>query len=272
MPVIGPEQPVTIEGVTRLPPEWGIYQDLIEDIPEDIGVRAACVGPHWTYVDAECGLGIALTCPGGTGPETAADPSRLSLKELACQAVSWNFIAASVGVAALNAWYSSPAVAKKNGMVIERKASNDGFDFYHQACTGKKVTVVGHFPMIERLSDVCELTVLERDPHGSDVPDPACEYLVPHQDVLFMTGVTLTNKTMPRLLQLSQKCNTIMVGPSVVPAPVLFDYGVDCLAGSVVTDPERARASIVAGDGSSGAGIFKCGVQKMRLERPGWAL
>ena len=63
-----------------------------------------------------------------------------------------------------------------------------------------------------------------------------------------------------------------MVGPSVVPAPVLFDYGVDCLAGSVVTDPERARASIVAGDGSSGAGIFKFGVQKMRLERPGWAL
>ena len=36
MPVIGPEQPVTIEGVTRLPPEWGIYQDLIEDIPEEI--------------------------------------------------------------------------------------------------------------------------------------------------------------------------------------------------------------------------------------------
>ena len=83
MPVIGPEQPVTIEGVTRLPPEWGIYQDLIEGIPEDIGVRAACVGPHWTYVDAECGLGIALTCPGGTGPETAADPSRLSLTSTA---------------------------------------------------------------------------------------------------------------------------------------------------------------------------------------------
>ena len=54
---------------------------------------------------------------------------------------------------------------------------------------------------------------------------------------------------------------------TVVPAPVLYDYGVDCMAGSVITDPERAKSAVMH---AATSGIFKHGVQKMRVERPGW--
>ena len=254
----------------QLPSQWDMYKRLVEGVPEGIAVKDVCVGNHWVFVEAESGCGMALAVSGGRGLyRLGSNVLHMSLRDLAAQCASWNFLEASVGVAALNAWYSTSENATAVGMKIEEKGSNDGFELYRRLCAGKRVTVVGHFPLIERLADECELTILERVPRGDDYPDPACEFIIPHQDFTFITGITLTNKTMPRLLQLSKDSDgsVILVGPSVVPAPLLFEYGVDCMAGSVIEDPERAKAAILRAESS---GIFKHGVQKMRVERPGW--
>lgn len=253
-----------------LPAQWNLYKDLVRGIPDDIGIVDMCIGDHWVFVEAECGCGMALTVRGGRGSYgLGSNALYMSLRDLASQVTSWNFIESSVGVAALNAWYSTYERAQDLGMVIEEKGSNDAFEMYRRLCAGKRVCVVGHFPLIERLADECELTVLERNPHGDDVPDPGCEFIIPNVDFTFITGITLTNKTMPRLLQLSKSSSgsCIMVGPSVVPSAVLYEYGVDCMAGSVITDPERAKAAILHAESS---GVFGRGVQKMRVERPGW--
>lgn len=256
--------------ISQLPSEWKLYQDLISGIPEDIGIKDFCIGNHWVFMEAECGFGMSMLTSGGAGTYAlGAQPLHMTLRDAACLTTSWNFMEASVGVAALNAWYSYGSRVEEAGMIIETKGSNDAFDLYKRICTGKKVTVVGHFPLVERLADNCQLTVLEREPQPGDTPDPACEYLLPHQDIDFITGITLTNKTITRLLQLGKSAGSsiIMVGPSVVPASVFYDYGVDCMAGSLISDPERARAAILHGATS---GIFGHGVEKMRVERPGW--
>ena len=253
-----------------LPEQWNLYRRLVEGIPEGIAVKDVLVGNHWVFVEAESGCGMAMVVSGGRGRYGLYPRGlHMELRDLAAQCISWNFLEASVGVAALNAWYSTPENAAAAGMKIEEKGTNDGFDLYQRLCTGKRVCIVGHFPLIERLADECELSILERNPQQGDFPDPACEYIVPQQDFLFCTGITLTNKTMPRLLQLGNTptCSTILVGPSVVPAPVMFDYGVDCMAGSIIVDPERARAAVMHAATSN---VFKHGVQKMRVERPGW--
>ena len=254
----------------QLPEEWSLYKRLVEGVPEGIAVKDVLVGNHWVIVEAESGCGMAMIVSGGMGAYNLyPNALHMQLRDLAAQSASWNFLEASVGVAALNAWYSTPENAVAVGMKVEEKGSNDGFELYRRVCTGKRVCVVGHFPLIERLADECELSILERNPQAGDYPDPACEYIVPQQDFLFCTGITLTNKTMPRLLQLANRptTSTILVGPSVVPSPVLYDYGVDCMAGSVITDPERAKAAVMH---AATSGIFKHGVQKMRVERPGW--
>ncbi len=254
----------------QLPDQWALYKKLVEGVPEGIAVTDVTIGNHWVLVEAASGCGMAMIVGGGRGTYRLGSRAlHMELRDLAAQCVSWNFLEASVGVAALNAWYSTPDNAAAAGMKIEERGSNDGFELYRRICAGKRVTVVGHFPLIERLAGECELTILERNPHDDDFPDPACEYIIPHQDFTFITGITLTNKTLPRLLQLSQMGDgsCILVGPSVVPAPVLYDFGVDCMAGSVVTDPDRAKAAILHAETS---GIFKHGVQKMRVERPGW--
>lgn len=121
------------------------------------------------------------------------------------------------------------------------------------------------------MGGICDLTALERAPHPGDIPDPACEYIIAEQDYLFTTGITLQNKTLPRLLELAREGGTevIMVGPSVVPASLLFDYGVVCLASSIVL-PERADKVKLAMEQGSRTSIFGAGLQKMRVEKPGW--
>ncbi len=271
MPATGMnEESLDWQAVSQLPAAWNLYKDLIGGVPEDIGVKEVTIGMHCILVEAESGCGMSMVVRGGRGNYgLSEDSAGMTLRDLACRAVSWNFLEASVGVAALNAWYSTPENAAAVGMKVESRASNDGFELYRGLCAGKKVTVVGHFPMIERLADECELTVLERDPRGDDYPDPACEYVIPSQDFTFMTGITLTNKTMPRLLELARSGggSVVLVGPSVLPAPVLYDYGVDCMAGSVVDDIECAKHAVTSGFAS---GVFGHGVQKMRVERPGW--
>ena len=251
--------------------KWKLYKGLIAGIPEDIQVKKLMLGEHWAYCEAESGVGVSMTVHGGAGMSRLNAPaSSIKLRDMAALSTSWSFTEATAGVAALNAWYGSEPVARSNGLIIDA-GENDGFKVYRKLVEGKRVAVVGHFPLIERMGDICDLTILERSPQKGDIPDPACEYIIAEQDYLFSTGITLQNKTLPRLLELAREGGTevILVGPSVVPAPLLFDYGVVCLAGSIVLD-ERAECVKLAMEQGSRTSIFGAGLQKMRVERPGW--
>jgi uncharacterized protein (DUF4213/DUF364 family) len=104
---------------------------------------------------------------------------------------------------------------------------------------------VGHFPWLDKVAEVAELTILERDcREGNDTPDPACEYIIPTQDYVLMTGVTLINKTAPRLIALAENAVVAMLGPSVVASVKILGRGVDILAGRVVVDNLRAKEAV----------------------------
>lgn len=129
--------------------------------------------------------------------------------------------------------------------------------------TGRKVAVVGHFPNVDEMRKVAQVTVLERNcTSPTDTPDPACEYILPEQDYVFVTGTTLTNKTMPRLLELSRESKLYVLGPSVVPAQVFFERGVNGLAGSVVVDAKAARAAVKGGSKAQ----WRAGIKKFMIE------
>lgn len=260
----------TWEDVQNYSDRWQLYKELIGGIPADVGVKKLMLGEQWAYVEAESGVGVSMMVRGGAGGSRLLEPaSNLTLRDLAALSVSWSFVEATAGVAALNAWYGGPDQLAALDMKID--GGTTAFQMYRDLVAGKRVTVVGHFPLIEKMGDACDLTVLERMPQPGDIPDPACEYIIAEQDYLFTTGITLTNKTLPRLLELAREGGTevIMVGPSVIPAPVLFDYGVVCLAGSVVL-PERADQIKCAMEQGSRSNIFGAGLQKMRIEKPGW--
>ncbi|MEG0016154.1 MAG: DUF364 domain-containing protein [Gordonibacter sp.] len=240
---------------------WKFYNHLIMRIPEDILVRDYCLGTHWSYVEADCGMGVSFTCKGGAKRTHTQDLRGLPLRQVAELAKSWCFEEATLGVAALNAYYARRELLDPLGATydepIERPDGTirkmDAFELYRpriEQAESKNVTVIGHFPHVDRIEKYANLTVLERNcTQALDTPDPACEYLLPAQDFVFMTGVTIINKTAPRLLDLAQNATVVMVGPSVVMSPYLFDWGVEMLAGSVVADPDKARFAVMNGAG-----------------------
>lgn len=260
---------------------WQLYNQLIEGIPGGACVTDYCLGTNWSYLQAECGMGVSYTCKGGAPRMFKQDLRGKQLREVAQLAKSWNFAEATLGTAALNAWYGRAELLDPLGAVYDEPVElpdgtirkMDAFELQRPrveaagAAGGRRqnVVVVGHFPHVDRIREYANLTVLERNcTRPDDTPDPACEYVMPQADFAFITGVTIINKTAPRLLALAQRAKTTMVGPSVVMSPLLFEHGVDMLAGSVVGDPEKTRFAVKNGAGQ----LFGEAIQMMSLARP----
>ena len=241
--------------------KWTLYDELIEGIPGELRVEDFCVGLTWTAVRADCGWGVSMTVDQTAGPE---EPRRrligASLREAAALAKSWDFREASIGMAAMNAYYNSPDRAKALGFFPPQGGPNkkaDAFELFRNAASGKRVTVVGHFPHLEQqLKPYCSLSILERKPQPGDYPDSACEYILPESDAVIITGSAFTNKTMPRLLELSRNAMTCVVGPTTPVSSILFKYGVDLISGFCSLDPDASERAVRQG---VRRGIFKTG-------------
>lgn len=252
---------------------WKLYDELISGVPEDVQVKDYCLGSWWSYVEAESGCGISYTCTGGaTVHEAPYDLTGRPLREVAELAKSWCFEEATLGVAALNAWYGQP------GQISALTSTHPELTFKEDASAMDTITplihahpvekprvvVVGHFPHLEEMREYCELTVLERKCRDYlDTPDSACEFVLPGADFGLFTGVTLENKTLPRLLELGSETHISMMGPSVVMAAPLFDAGVDIAGGCLVHDPDYMKRAIKSGGAMKfGAAFERVLVQK----------
>lgn len=265
---------------------WSLYDELLAQIPRDVRVTGFCVGPIWTAVLTEAGCGLALSLGGegpsgippmgpsagdvsdwyavGRTPTRAAHGNRFAgrivgapLRDVAELVRSWEYGEAAVGLAAINSWMNRADAATP----AVQDAQGDGLlDIFAERIAGSKVAFIGHMPGVERLREVCELSILERVWGDGDFPDPACEYLLPEQDVVFISGSALVNKTAPRLLELSRDAYTIVWGPSTTCSRALFEHGADALT-TFVSSPcpqEREREFTLAAQGATAAAIAPC--------------
>lgn len=250
---------------------WEIYDALINGIPKNLIVDEVISGRHISLVRSGNGCGIAGVRPYETRmPMLTTNLIGLTLREVAACVKSWNYIEASIGAAAINAYYNNPQVARDHGVdfsdamrVEDRKF--DPFIMAQNEIKGKKVSVVGHFPYLDSLFDpICDFSMIAWEPENGNFPLPACEFLLPESDFVYLTYISIVDKTLPRLLELSQNARRItLVGPGTPLAPVLFDYGIGDLAGFVIKD--NLRASRIAG-GAEKVPLFSAG-QKVSLKK-----
>jgi len=231
---------------------WELYDALIEGIPEECIVDEFICGTYAVLIRSGNGCGFSQILPGDSLPEMIKKSLNMPLKRLAECIKSWNFVEASVGMAAINAWYNSPATAAGNGIALSNSLYSedrlsDPFIAYQNVIKNKKVAVYGHFPYIEQLfQPVCDLAIIEREPLEGDYPESAAEYILPESDFVILSCTSLVCKTLPRMLQLAQNAHVIIVGPFTPLAPALFSFGVNDLSSFVVKDNAGA-ARIISG-------------------------
>jgi hypothetical protein len=218
-----------------------ILSDLLDSLNEDAPVRSVLVGAHWTLVCSRHG-GLATTLTGDSphAHELVRDVGRLhekSARELAEYARSDNLLERSIGVAAINSLLDvdeSHCVQVNAAEVLAEKGRE------------KKVALVGHFPFIPKLKPaVGELLVIEQYPAEGEYAAETAPEILPHADIVAITGSALINGTLDGLLALCPRDVPVMVlGPSTPLSPVLFEHGATILSGSRVTDESAAALTI----------------------------
>ncbi|WP_243153048.1 DUF364 domain-containing protein [Sporotomaculum syntrophicum] len=227
---------------------WQIYNAMLNGIPADLLVDELFCGNHYAYVHSGDGVGISgLDHCETRKPMFSKNLLGATLQEVASCIKSWNFVEASVGLAAINAYYNNPRVARANGVEFSdsQRVEDRIFDPFIMSqndVRGKKVAVVGHFPHLESLLEpICDFSLFEWEPEDGDYPFSACEYIIPECDYVFLSYICVINKTLPRLLELAGRAKQVtLVGPGTPLAPVLFDYGVGDLSGFMIKDTSRA--------------------------------
>ena len=192
-----------------------------------------------------------------------------SVADLARQATDADgLVGRAVGIATLNA-LSAPAVDWRRGDPMAALSTDVDV-----------VATVGLFRPAFRKFDDVTVRVVERDPPESVEAPPGvavetyrpdeCETAFDGADVCFVTGSTLIYGGIDRYLSALAAADVspvVLVGAtaSQVPEPA-FAAGVDVVAGALVTDVERVRERVAAGD--CGTDLHEAGVVKVYVANP----
>ncbi len=219
-----------------------ILNGLISTLTEDSRIHAihACI--HWTaVVSKHCGLSSSFQ-DDRIPHRPVTDAGELAQKtalELVEYTRSDSLLEASIGMAALNSLIDIDE---------DRCVEVNALEVLAEKGKGKNICVVGHFPFVSRLRKVAKtLWVIEKRPQDGDLPAQEAENVLPQADVVALTGTSFINHTAEELLGLCEKSWVIMVGATTPLSPVLFDYGVDMIAGSRVVEPQKAIRYISQG-------------------------
>jgi len=222
-----------------------ILDDLILQLNMDARVQDIRQGVfHTAVLTRNCGL--AATLPKDAlrqKPPLVKEPGTLierSAQELTQLAYSDSILEAAVGMAAVNSLLDVDADA-----CLELNAA----ELILEKGKGKQVAIVGHFPFIPRVREAAaQLWVMEKNPRGNDLEEDAAESVIPQADVVAITGTALTNHTLDRLLELCRpNAFVVLLGDTAPLSPVFFDYGVDAVSGTWVSDPELALRCVSQG-------------------------
>jgi hypothetical protein len=167
---------------------------------------------------------------------------------------SWDMHEAIIGQAAINSVLNQHHLKNATLQALPHHpiaANLAVFDYFLPHLKGQKVTIVGRYPHLEKYEGFLDLTVIERYPSAeNDVLDSACEFILPQSDWVFLTATSLTNKTFPRLAELSKSAHTVLMGPSVPWLPELVEFHIDFLAGVTVEEPHVLYQTIAEGGGT----------------------
>jgi uncharacterized protein (DUF4213/DUF364 family) len=199
---------------------------------------------HTAVVTRHCGL--AATLPRDAlrqDPPLVREPGLLlnqTSEALVRLAYSGSLVEAAIGMAAINSL-----------LEVNEQACTElnAAELILQKGEGRNVAIVGHFPFLARVREKARrLWVIERNPGRDDLSENHADTVIPRADVVGITGTALTNHTLEHLLDLCRpRAYVLMLGDTVPLCPVLFDYGVDALAGTRVVDTERVLHCICQG-------------------------
>ena len=225
---------------------------ILTTLPDSWQSHYVHIGANWTLsvVRNQAGAlqaGLATTpraeqIAAQTGFHLGVNDVTISNRSTLTQYIqSPNPVAVVVGFATLN------ALLKPDETLIE---DIDAADWLVEHGRDRRVAVIGRFPFIDdELAPVAaQLWVFELKPRAGEYGADDLASIIPQADILAITGSTLVNHTLAGILALaSPTAKVMLLGPTTPLTPVLFDFGVDLLAGVLIDDVEAVMAAVAQG-------------------------
>ena len=221
-----------------------ILGDLIAYLRErDHPLKEILTGAYWTAVVSKgCGLASTVRDEGHPHARGVKNVGRLMEKtagELAKYALSDYPMEASIGLAAINS-----LIEVDPSRCVERNA----LEILVQKGQGRDVAIIGHFPFIPELQKITRhLWVFEERPQPGDLSPVKAREILPQCAVVGITSSTFINHTLEELLSWAKGKYIMLIGPTTPMLPLLFDYGINVLAGVQVIDQEEVLRCISQG-------------------------
>ena len=214
-----------------------IFDILLSGI-QDQKIKRVIVGFNWTLVETRHGCGLASTprrdknlCLPISG---AGDLTKLTTTRAAELVYSKNPIEVSIGMATINSFYNRYDFVAKNQNGLDTFLNTDG-----------SITVIGRFPGLSKRFK--NIKVIEKNPREGEYSENDAIELLPNSTAVIITSSTLLNGTAGRLIELSKNARVCLVGPSTPFAPKLLNLGIECLAGTIVTNPKKMIVAVYEG-------------------------
>ncbi|ARM75311.1 DUF364 domain-containing protein [Acidianus manzaensis] len=217
----------------------------------DEKIKDIYIGTTWTCVLSKfCGTASTDPLSSHVNVRGFGHLHEKNISELSEYLFSFNLLEASVGLASINSIITPTYNTNYNGLDLALELS-----------TNKNVVMVGYFGYYPKLNEfnkiAKEFTILELNPFLVDptrriFPSTAAESIIPKADIVIMTGMTIINKSIDRLIELAKKngnAYTMIVGPSVPMLKDLLDLGIDILSGIQVVNPNGFIRKITQGCG-----------------------
>lgn len=235
-----------------------IISDILATLKDDHPVTRIEVSAHWILITSKhSGMASTMMSCKPHGEELLEEAGNLlnkSALELVEMSTSANPLAAGIGIAAINSLLELPTqhVTEINiAEVLEQKGK------------GKKIVMIGHFPFVKKLRKVAkEVWVIDLQPGPGEYSPEQAPALLAEADILAMTGNTLITKAAEDYIAMCRPgAYKIMMGPTTPLTPLLFEHGMDLLAGVTVRDADMVNRYI-----SQGAAFSQVrGIQKVTL-------
>ena len=222
-----------------------ILDELISQLNLEAEVKDIRQGVlHTAVLSRNCGLASTLPYDAlRQNRPLVKEPGSLlekSVSDVARMAYSESILEAAIGMAAINSLLD----------IDERRCVElNARELIAEKGAGKRIAIVGHFPFVPMLREVArELWVIEKNPREGDLTEDEAENVIPQADVVGITGTTLTNHTYEGLSRLfSPHAYVVMLGDTTPLSPVLFNYGVHAISGTMVVDSELVLRCVSQG-------------------------
>ena len=220
-----------------------LYDRLIEGIPSGIRVESVCSGSGFTAVCADGNTGLCETVVDQRIPMSFDPSKKYDLKALADFSKSWNFIEASIGMAAICCYYNDARKLEENGcrpLPVRRNP----YRFMKRALVNRRAALIDRSALLEdALSSDVQLSILtERPSAPTEYPVAAADFLLEKQDAVLADGRALVRKRLPHILTCAN--GVVLYGLGV---PSCEISGVRAVYGLSVLDQEMVQKLIFTG-------------------------